>query len=32
VWDSIRSGDGRSVLPILEAITEEYMESREMLD
>lgn len=32
VWDSIRSGDGRSVLPILEAITEEYLESWEMLD
>lgn len=32
VWDSIRSGDGRSVLSILEAITEEYMESWEMLD
>ena len=27
VWDSIRSGDGRGALPVLEAITEEYMES-----
>jgi uncharacterized Zn finger protein len=32
VWDSIRSGDGRGALPVLEAVTEEYMESREMLD
>jgi uncharacterized Zn finger protein len=31
-WDSIRSDDGRGALPILEAITQEYMESREMLD
>ncbi len=32
MWDSIRSGDGSSALLVLEAITEEYMESREMLD
>jgi uncharacterized Zn finger protein len=32
VWSSIRADDSRSALPVLEAITEEYMESREMLD
>jgi uncharacterized Zn finger protein len=31
-WGSIRADDSRSALPILEAITEEYMESWEMLD
>jgi len=32
VWSLIREDDGRGALPVLEAITEEYMESREMLD
>jgi uncharacterized Zn finger protein len=32
VWSLIRTDDGRGALPVLEAITEEYMESREMLD
>ena len=32
VWDSIRSGNGRDALAVLEAITEEYMESWEMLE
>ena len=31
-WSLIRAGDSRSALPILEAITEEYVESWEMLD
>jgi uncharacterized Zn finger protein len=31
-WSFIREDGGRSALPVLEAITEEYMESREMLD
>jgi uncharacterized Zn finger protein len=31
-WSLIRADDSRSALPVLEAITEEYMESREMLD
>lgn len=30
-WDRIRADDGRSALPILEALTEEYLESWEML-
>lgn len=31
-WNLIRAGDGRGALPVLEAITEEYIESQEMLD
>lgn len=32
VWSLIRADDGRGALPVLEAITEEYMDSLEMLD
>jgi uncharacterized Zn finger protein len=32
VWSLIRADDGRSALPVLEAITDEYMESWEMLE
>ena len=31
-WSFIRSDDGRNALPVLEAITEEYMEAWETLD
>jgi hypothetical protein len=31
-WSFIRSDDGRNALPVLEAITEEYMEAWELLD
>lgn len=31
-WSFIRSDEGRNALPVLEAITEEYMEAWEMLD
>ncbi len=31
-WSLIRADDSRGALPVLEAVTEEYMESREILD